>query len=114
MMWTALVMALAQGELTTGFRFVSSNPVILQKIGLFALCSAMGQSFIFYTIANFEPLVCTTITTTRKIFSVLLSIFVNNHSLNSQGWAGIGVAILGILGELQDKASKNNKAAKPV
>jgi len=58
--------------------------------------------------------VCTTITTTRKIFSVLLSIFVNNHSLNSQGWAGIGVAILGILGELQDKASKNNKAAKPV
>jgi len=57
MMWTALVMALAQGELTTGFRFVSSNPVILQKIGLFALCSAMGQSFIFYTIANFEPLV---------------------------------------------------------
>eukprot|EP00968_Pinguiococcus_pyrenoidosus_P029219 scaffold8416_cov267-Pinguiococcus_pyrenoidosus.AAC.3 len=40
----------------------------------FAACSAFGQSFIFYTIANFDPLVCTTVTTTRKIFSVLLSI----------------------------------------
>jgi UDP-galactose transporter B1 len=53
--------------------------------------------------------VCTTVTTTRKIFSVLLSIFVNNHKLNGQGWAGIGVAILGILGELQDKSSKGTK-----
>ena len=56
-MWTALVMALTQGELSAGFRFCSANPVILNKIGLFALCSAIGQSFIFYTIANFEPLV---------------------------------------------------------
>lgn len=72
----------------------------------------MGQSFIFYTISNFDPLVCSTLTTTRKIFSVLLSIFVNKHTLAPKGWAGIGVSSLGILGELQDKASRKAKRAK--
>ena len=74
------------------------------KIVKFALCSAVGQSFIFYTISNFDSLVCTTVTTTRKVFSVLLSIFLNGHKLSSQGWVGIGIASLGILSELQGKA----------
>jgi UDP-galactose transporter B1 len=76
---------------------------------IFEIGSAVGQSFIFYTISNFEPLVCSTVTTTRKIFSVLLSIFVNNHKLDARGWTGIGVACMGIVGELQDKASKQHK-----
>ena len=76
---------------------------------MFCLCSAIGQSFIFYTIANFEPLVCTTITTTRKIFSVLLSIFVKGHKLSPQGWTGISVACLGILGELQNKVTAGGR-----
>ena len=59
--------------------------MILRDIASFAACSAVGQSFIFYTISNFEPLVCTTVTTTRKIFSVLLSIFINNHKLDATG-----------------------------
>jgi len=114
MLWTALVVAGAGGELGKGVAFCSENPVILNKIGRFALCSAVGQSFIFYTISNFEPLVCSTVTTTRKIFSVLLSIFLNNHKLNAQGWAGISVACLGILGELEDKYSKSQKQPKPL
>jgi len=40
---------------------------------------------------------------------VLLSIFVNNHKLDARGWTGIGVACLGIVGELQDKSSKQHK-----
>ena len=44
------------------------------KVANFCLCSALGQSAIFFTLANFDPLVCTTVTTTRKIFSVLLDI----------------------------------------
>ena len=44
-----------------------------------------------------DPLVVTTVTTTRKIFSVLLSILTKGHSLNPQGWAGIALASAGIL-----------------
>ena len=45
-----------------------------------------------------------------KVF-VLLSIFLKGHALNTQGWAGIGVACLGILGELEEKYSKSKKKA---
>jgi UDP-galactose transporter B1 len=107
MFWTNLFMALtatafavALGEATTGIQFCLENPVILEKIVKFSVCSAIGQSFIFYTIANFDPLVCSTVTTTRKVFSVLLSIFLNGHAVSTEGWAGIGLASAGILSEL--------------
>jgi len=103
---TAAVIALFSGEIQNGFSYCTNNPEIMKKILKFALCSAVGQSFIFYTISNFDPLVCTTVTTTRKVFSVLLSIFLNGHAMSSKGWTGITVASLGILSELQDKASR--------
>jgi UDP-galactose transporter B1 len=102
---TAAVIALGLGEMTSGAAFCLANPEILSKIIKFAVCSAVGQSFIFYTIANFDPLVLSTVTTTRKIFSVLLSIFLKGHSLSLVGWSGIALACGGILSELQVKSS---------
>lgn len=102
---TAAVIAGGLGELQSGLAFLQANPEILSKVGKFALCSAVGQSFIFYTIANFDPLILSTVTTTRKIFSVLLSIFLKGHSLSAVGWSGISLACAGILSELQAKSS---------
>ena len=101
---TAAVVALGLGELVSGTTFCLQNPEILSKITKFAICSAVGQSFIFYTIANFDPLVLSTVTTTRKIFSVLLSIFLKGHALSLTGWSGIALACGGILSELTEKA----------
>lgn len=102
---TAVVIAFSTQEFLPGLDFCLKNPIILNKILKFAVCSAIGQSFIFFTISNFDPLVCTTVTTTRKVFSVLLSIFLKGHKVNSQGWFGIALASAGILSELQDKGS---------
>eukprot|EP01034_Spumella_vulgaris_P021410 gene21410-27440_t len=110
---TASLLALFLGEFSTGLNYCLANPVILNKILKFAVCSAVGQSFIFYTISNFDPLVCTTVTTTRKVFSVLLSIFLNGHAMSQQGWAGIGLASAGILAELQDKGGKGHGGVAP-
>lgn len=107
---TAVVISGALGEVTTGLSYITANPEIMNKIVKFALCSAAGQSFIFFTIANFDPLVCTTITTTRKIFSVLLSIFLKGHQLSGQGWGGIALACGGILAEMEGKMNKSKKA----
>jgi len=106
---TAVVIAGVLGELKSGCAFLLANPEITSKIGRFAVCSAVGQSFIFFTIANFDPLVLSTVTTTRKIFSVLLSIFLKGHSLSLVGWSGIGMAVSGILSELQAKMMGNSK-----
>merc|ERR1711957_287817 len=106
---TAVVIAGVLGELKSGCAFLLANPEITSKIGRFALCSAVGQSFIFFTIANFDPLVLSTVTTTRKIFSVLLSIFLKGHSLSLVGWSGIAMAVSGILSELQAKMMGSGK-----
>jgi len=109
MLCTAIVIAIALGEFQTGLAFITENPSILNKVIKFSICSAIGQSFIFYTIANFDPLVCTTVTTTRKIFSVLLSIVLKGHVLSAQGWGGIALACSGILAEMEHKMSKSKK-----
>lgn len=110
---TAALVAIVLGEMIEGFSYCASNPEIFSKIILFALCSAVGQMFIFYTIANFDPLILSGITTTRKIFSVLLSIFTKGHTLATMGWAGIVMASSGILSELHAKstAKKGKKSS---
>lgn len=109
---TAGIIALVLGEVNTGISYCLQNPSIFSKILKFAVCSAVGQSFIFYTISNFDPLVCTTVTTTRKVFSVLLSIFINGHAVSTEGWFGIALASAGILAELQDKSGGGHKDKK--
>mmetsp|Transcript_11256 Transcript_11256/g.32373 ORF Transcript_11256/g.32373 Transcript_11256/m.32373 type:complete len:377 (+) Transcript_11256:78-1208(+) len=115
MFWTnlsmcvvAFLVAALGGEIHSGMNFLVDNPEILNSIVKFAICSAVGQSFVFYTIAHFDPLVLTTVTTTRKIFSVLLSIFIKGHTLSQMGWSGIALACGGILSELQAKSKKSN------
>lgn len=105
---TAAIFSIALQEFTSGIAFCVKNPIIMGKIVRFAICSAVGQSFIFYTIANFDPLVCTTVTTTRKVFSVLLSIFIHGHQLSAQGWGGLALASGGIISELFDKGGKGH------
>jgi len=112
MVVTACVFTVVMGEYEPGMAFLTANPAIFQKILYFAACSACGQACIFFVISSFDPLVCATVTTTRKVFSVLLSVLTKGHSLNTQGWGGISMACLGILGELEEKysASKKKKA----
>jgi len=98
-------MAHYYGQLTSGIAFCQANPEILQKIVYFCACSAIGQIFIFFTIANFDSLTSTTITTTRKIFTVLLAIY-NDYAKNPMdmvNWGGLIVAIIGISGEIIEK-----------
>ena len=61
------------------------------------------RSAIFFTMANFDPLVVTTVTTVRKVFSVLLDIVTRGYVLEPMQWGGIAVASLGVVGELQEK-----------
>ena len=73
-------------ELHRGVAYCLTNPILIKKIVIFSVASAVGQSFIFFTISNFDSLTCTTVTTTRKVMSTLLSIFTEGHSLSPTGW----------------------------
>lgn len=73
------------------------------------VCSALGQCFIFYVIATFDPLVCTTITTTRKMASVLYSILFKGHQLSYQGVVGLILGISALFIEIEQQINKNRK-----
>merc|ERR1711907_226477 len=103
MLVVAFATSLVLDQFWGGIDFVMANPDILGPVLRFSLCSAIGQSAIFFTMANFDPLVTTTVTTTRKIFSVLLDIVSRGHVLNEVQWSGVAVASLGVVGELYEK-----------
>ena len=103
MMLSGIIISIVLGELKAALVYCTTNPKINGMILRFSICSAIGQSFIFYTVANFDPLVCSTITTTRKIFSVLISLFFKGHQQGYNTWFGVCIAALGILSEVHHK-----------
>ena len=103
MLCIAVAASLALDQLFSGAAFLAANPPLMTAAAKFAFCSAIGQSAIFFTMANFDPLVTTTVTTTRKIFSVLLDIVSRGHVLNPTQWSGVALASLGVAAELQEK-----------
>lgn len=116
MMLVALCVSVLLGEFSEGYIFCIQHPQVLRLVVQFAICSAVGSSFIFYTVAHFDPLVCSTVTTTRKIVSVILSIVLKGHSLSVQGWSGVCLAIAGIMSEVHSKCTsgKNKKLKSKV
>jgi solute carrier family 35 (UDP-galactose transporter), member B1 len=92
-------------DFTTGTLFLQQNPVVARMVGWAILCSAVGQSFIYYTIATFDPFVCSTITTSRKILSVMWSVGTKGHQLSNQGNVGLGLAMSALLMEVHGKTT---------
>ncbi|KAL1736835.1 UAA transporter family-domain-containing protein [Schizophyllum commune] len=78
-----------QSELASVLAFVRTHPG-------FALTGALGQLFIFETLQHFGSLTLVTITLTRKMFTMLLSVFMYDHKLTPGQWAGAGVVFAGI------------------
>eukprot|EP00051_Salpingoeca_urceolata_P028161 m.485356 g.485356 ORF g.485356 m.485356 type:complete len:336 (+) comp23777_c0_seq1:200-1207(+) len=108
-----VVLALATfGEGLDGIRYIfhPDNTELLNYVVLFSLCSALGQNFIFYTIHTFGALVCTTITTTRKFFTILLSVIVYGHSLKTTQWLGVSIVFAALGSQLYEKWHRHRKA----
>mmetsp|Transcript_34786 Transcript_34786/g.69317 ORF Transcript_34786/g.69317 Transcript_34786/m.69317 type:complete len:358 (-) Transcript_34786:524-1597(-) len=126
MFWTnlagfimAVVLAGCTGQLTDGFSFCTRNPEVLWAVLIYSLASAVGQNFIYYTITQFSPLVLTTVTTTRKIFTTIYSVFRNPANRLAMGqWGGCGIVFVGMLMDifmqLLCPAKKEPKKPPPV
>ena len=91
------VLALLTGHLTDGISFCTQHPEVMSAILIYSLSSAVGQNFIYYTVTEFGPLVLTTVTTTRKIFSTLYSVMRNpENSLSEMQWGGCSLVFAGL------------------
>ncbi|CAM9898401.1 unnamed protein product [Pylaiella littoralis] len=98
----------ASGQWTEGVAFCSANPSVTTFVLGFSLAAACGQNFIYYTISNFNPLVCTTITTTRKFFTIVFSVIMFGHPISSKQWGGVAMVFAGIGYEMRGKYQRHN------
>jgi len=83
-------------EFKNALQFLRTHPTIIYPLLQFALTGALGQLFIFETLQHFGSLTLVMITLTRKLFTMLLSVFVYNHELTHGQWAGAGFVSAGI------------------
>eukprot|EP00388_Colpodella_angusta_P003279 GDKJ01011609.1.p1 GENE.GDKJ01011609.1~~GDKJ01011609.1.p1 ORF type:complete len:341 (+),score=68.27 GDKJ01011609.1:33-1055(+) len=83
-------------ESTAPIEFMTRYPDVMSKIATFCLCNTLGQVFIYNALTSLGSLYVALITTTRKFFSVLLSIFFYAHTLLPLQWASV-VAVFGAL-----------------
>ncbi len=119
MLWTnlsgclvAVLLGLLTGHLSGGIAFCKEHSEVLRAILVYSLASAVGQNFVYFTLTQFDPLVLTTVTTTRKIFSTVYSVFRNpSNRLLPMQWAGASMVFTGLLGDIARKlVAKNAKA----
>ena len=113
MLSTALLVALATSDLWNGILYLQQHPDVGVLVAKLCGLSVIGQSFIFYVIAVFDPMVCATVTTTRKMWSVLLSIISFHHQLSFMGYSGLALALAGLAVELQSKVFCSQGFPKP-
>jgi UDP-galactose transporter B1 len=60
------------------------------------ILQVLGQVSIYYVISNFKQHIFPLISTSRKLFTVLLSILIFKHDLVFWQWIGLGIVIMGM------------------
>ncbi|XP_059611624.1 adenosine 3'-phospho 5'-phosphosulfate transporter 1 [Phlebotomus argentipes] len=85
-----------QGGFMESLAFAAQHPKFVVDCVVLSISSALGQLFIFYTIACFGPVVFTIIMTVRQAIAILLSCLIYKHHISSLGVLGIFVVFLAI------------------
>lgn len=97
--WAAFFLGVAllvTGRFRIGYEFALAYPEVLELILAFSVTSAAGQMFIYYTVRHHGSLVCTMVTTTRKFFTILLSVVWFGHELTPMQWVAVAVVFVGL------------------
>lgn len=89
-----------------------SCPKLLFDILTFCICGCVGQIVIYGLILDFGSLVWITISVTRQLFTILLSLFLFNHTLAAVQWLGIIIVFSGLGIEIGYNYLSENKKAK--
>ncbi|CAG8433903.1 12134_t:CDS:1 [Ambispora gerdemannii] len=99
-------------ELGNAVAFCLEYPAVIKDIMLFSLCGALGQCFIFYSLQTFGSFFLVTVTVTRKLFTMLLSVFWFDHRLSFGQWVAVACVFLGIALEAFVKQMEKRRLEK--
>ncbi|GAM18222.1 hypothetical protein SAMD00019534_013970 [Acytostelium subglobosum LB1] len=113
--WNTIFMFLVSvvnGDILPALSFMMRYPESLVLVFFYCITSALGQHFIFLTTNRFGALSCTTITTTRKFFSILASIFWFGHYISPLQWGCIILVFAGLSIDIVLSNSGSSKRKK--
>ena len=99
-------------EISHVYEYLLHNPTCVLHIFVMAICSAVGQLFIFYTVKTYVPLVFATIQTVRQFLSVIFSILFFAHAINSMMAFGIFVVFAALGAQIFDKWRARSRSSK--
>ncbi|KAI6785801.1 UDP-galactose transporter-like protein 1 [Emericellopsis cladophorae] len=108
--WFGMAGGVEGGELSEALAFMGRHPAVWRDVLGFAVCGAVGQVFIFYTLATFSSVLLVTVTVTRKMFTMILSVVAFGHRLTQMQWLGVGLVFGGI--GVEAAIARSEKAAK--
>ncbi|KAL7627013.1 UDP-galactose transporter [Parahypoxylon ruwenzoriense] len=94
--WLGMDVAGNAGELEAALAFMGRHPSVWTDVLGFAACGAVGQVFIFYTLSTFSSVLLVTVTVTRKMFTMILSVVAFGHRLSHMQVLGVGLVFGGI------------------
>jgi len=89
----------ASNELLDALAFIQRYPRVGYDVLAFSLCGAVGQVFIFHTLQVYSSLLLVTVTVTRKMMSMVLSVIWFGHKIHGMQWLGVALVFSGIGGE---------------
>lgn len=95
----AMVPASATTELQDAIAFIQRHPKVLNDILGFCVAGAIGQLFIFATLERFSSLVLVTVTVTRKMLTMVLSVVWYGKRLSVMQWWGVALVFGGVMAE---------------
>ena len=95
--WMTIYLLYEGEEFRSGIELLKERPVILKDVLLFCIAGSVGQMFIFHTLENFGSRTLVTVNVTRKMFSILLSVFWFSHGIGLNQWLAVVLVFAGIL-----------------
>ena len=95
--------ALLSGELKASVRFCVRHPLVLVDVVMVGALQVAGQVSVYYVISNFKQHIYPLISTSRKIITILLSIFAFNHTITKLQWIALAVLFGTMAYELFDE-----------
>ncbi|KAK4942387.1 UDP-galactose transporter [Elasticomyces elasticus] len=101
-------------ELANAMGFLTRHPAVFYDMLGFAACGAIGQLFIYATLERFSSLLLVTVTVTRKMLTMVLSVVWFGKSLSHGQWMGVGLVFGGVAAEalIQQREKKQKERLK--
>ena len=90
----ACACAAAGGELGAAAAFVSAHPRVARDLALFNVSKALGTLCVYRLLRESGTIVVATVTTLRKVLSVLLSVAYFGHAVGAAQWAALALVFL--------------------